>query len=217
MNPKLKSFARAIKRNVPFILVVFGIIGFRTGYADWSPVPTGSMEPTIVPGDYIWVDKTAFGPSLPIVNVRLFSWGTPERGDIITFVPPHTDELYVKRVIGVPGDVVRFDDRDVFVNGERLQTVYAPAAGGAMLGTERIGDRLHHVLLSTPRTMPSIREPIEVPEGRYFVMGDHRDDSLDSRAWGFVEADRIMGRATHVAVSFGAERPLRERFAQRLR
>lgn len=208
---------RAIRNNLPLILLVLGMVTFRTGYADWSHIPSGSMEPTLYEGDYVWIDKTAFGPSVPFANVRLLSWGTPQRGDVITFVPPHTDDLYVKRVIGLPGDVVFFDDRDIVVNGERLHTEYDGDGSTLTHGEAQIGDAAHAVQLSGGRRMPSLREPVTVPARRYFVLGDHRDSSLDSRAWGFVDEDRIMGRVTHVAVSFSRQRPARERFAQPVR
>jgi len=79
---------------------------FRTAVADWSYVPSGSMEPTLFAGDYLWVDKTRYGPTLPLLNTRLVSWNQPERGDVVTFIPPHRDQLFVKHVIAVPGDRV---------------------------------------------------------------------------------------------------------------
>jgi signal peptidase I len=208
---------RLLRNNLPLVLLVLGVLSFRTGYADWSHIPSGSMEPTFFAGDYIWIDKTAFGPTVPFANVRLLSWGGPERGDIVTFVPPHTDELYIKRVIGLPGDQIFFDDRDLYVNGERLQTVYDGDRSGPALGTEHIGDRSYRLQLSGRGRMATLREPVTVPERHYFVLGDHRDNSSDSREWGFVDEDRIMGRVTHIAVSFAAERTGRERFAHRVR
>lgn len=209
IESKVWSFMR---RNLSIVLIVAGVAAFRTAFADWSSIPSGSMEPTFLPGDYVWIDKLAYGPSVPFANIRLATWGTPERGDIITFVPPHTDELYIKRVIGVPGDRIRIAGAEIHVNGERLPASLRAAPNGRRIGIETIDGEAHRLQYSTDRTLPSFRE-FTVPAKRYFVLGDHRDDSVDSRAWGFVEADHIMGRVRHVAVSFSSERPLRERIA----
>jgi signal peptidase I len=154
--PKLVTIFREYRS---FLLFLALIMVFRTGYADWSPVPTSSMEPTIYPGDVVWVDKTAYGPSLPFVNKRVFTWAHPERGDIVTLIPPHADVLYVKRVIGLPGD-----------------------------------------------TLHSEGNTITVPAGKLFVMGDFRNNSEDSRYWGFADESSVMGKVTAIALSIADER-----------
>ncbi len=190
---------------------------FRTALADWSYVPSGSMEPTLFAGDYLWVDKTRYGPALPILNTRIANWSQPERGDVVTFVPPHRDDLFVKRIIAVPGDRVRVAGRDIFVNGEKLAVEYPARSAWPIIGEERIGERTHLVQLSSDRHQPVFRDEFVVPQRRYFVLGDHRDNSADSRFWGFVEEDRIMGRVTHVGWSLSERRPLNQRFAHRIR
>ncbi|WP_457673266.1 signal peptidase I [Thiolapillus sp.] len=197
----------------PFLLFFVFLLAFRTGIADWSPIPSGSMEPTLFPGDVVWIDKMAFGPSIPILNRKLASWGHPQRGDIITFVPPHTDQLYVKRVIGVPGDRIRMEGMDIYVNGARLARQLAPAGDGYLRGTERIDDRTHGIQLTPGLPVPWIGRTIRVPEGKYFVLGDHRNNSADSRFWGFVDEEKIMGRVTAVALSVSPRRPLLSRIA----
>ncbi|HHH36093.1 MAG TPA: signal peptidase I [Gammaproteobacteria bacterium] len=200
------SFTKLLRDYRPLLVFAVLLVSFRTTIADWSPIPSGSMEPTLFPGDVVWIDKTAFGPSIPIINKKLLSWGHPERGDIITFVPPHTDQLYVKRVIGLPGDSIRIDGMDVYVNGSRLLQQPTSAGDDYLLGTENIDGRNHGIQLTRGLPVPWIGRTIQVPEGKYFVMGDHRNNSADSRFWGFVDEDKIMGRVTAVALSISPRR-----------
>lgn len=200
---KLKALLREYR---PFLLFLFLVMFFRTGYADWSPVPSGSMEPTIHPGDVLWIDKTSYGPSLPFLNKRLFSWGQPERGDIITFVPPHEDSLYVKRVMAIPGDSIRVEGNRIYVNGHQLEQSLIESNEMAIVGTERIGESEHAFKLTRNKELAYFGETVVVPEGKLFVMGDHRNFSADSRAWGFVDANRVMGKVAAVAISFSSER-----------
>ena len=189
-----------------FLLFLLLIMVFRTGYADWSPVPTSSMEPTIYPGDVVWIDKTAYGPSLPFLNKRLLTWGEPARGDVITLIPPHEDVLYVKRVIGLPGDTLRIDGNAIEVNGKLLEQGIVEQRDDAILGVETIGGAEHAFKLSTERGVPYVGETITVPPGKLFVMGDFRNNSADSRYWGFVDERNVMGKVTAIAVSIADER-----------
>ncbi|WP_413665612.1 signal peptidase I [Microbulbifer sp. CNSA002] len=200
------SFKGAVRNNRGAILFLFLMYFFKSAYADWSPVPSGSMEPTIHPGDFLWVDKTSYGPSLFFFNKQVAQWGNPSRGDVITFLPPHTDQLYVKRVIGVPGDSLRIEGANVFVNGAQLEYHLESGVGSDILGREVIDGREHQFKLSGNKKLPYIGKTIEIPEGKYFVMGDHRNDSLDSRYWGLVDRDRVMGKVTSLAFSFSKER-----------
>jgi len=209
---KFTRCSRILKNNLSIFIVIFGILFFRTAVADWSYVPSGSMEPTLYEGDYVWIDKTSYGPSIPLLNFRLGSFGEPERGDIITFVPPHTDDLFVKRVIGVPGDKIRIDRPHVFINGEQLELRFSTDTKRITIGQEKIYDIEHLIQLSGDIGLPRYNKTIVVPDSRYFVMGDHRNNSVDSRYWGFVEENQIMGKVTHVALSFSDRRPRSNRF-----
>lgn len=195
-----------IREYRAFLLFLFLLMFFRTAYADWSPVPSGSMEPTIHPGDVLWVDKTSFGPSLPFLNKRLVTWGHPERGDIITFIPPHEDQLYVKRVMAVPGDSIRIEANAIYINGLRLEQSVRESSDDRIVGIENLAGKLHAFQISTDRSIRYFGRTITVPEGKYFVMGDHRNDSVDSRAWGFVDEGNVMGKVSSVAVSFSGQR-----------
>lgn len=207
------SIKKLIKSNRGFLLFLFLIFFFRTAYADWSPVPSGSMEPTIFPGDYLWVDKTSFGPTLPFFNKQVITWSRPTRGDIITFVPPHTDNLFVKRVVAVPGDTIRVEGVKVYINGEQIEQQLAEVTDTAVIGKEVLEGKEHRIKLSKDKEIPYIGKDINIPEGKYFVMGDHRNNSADSRYWGFVDQERIMGKVTSIALSFSKERKLFERVA----
>jgi signal peptidase I len=180
-----------IREYRSFLLFLALIMVFRTGYADWSPVPTSSMEPTIYPGDVVWVDKTAYGPSLPFLNKRVFTWGHPERGDIVTLIPPHEDVLYVKRVIGLPGDTLHIEGNSITVNGARLDQALVEHGVDAVLGTEAIAGKVHAFKLSTERGIAYFGETITVPPGKLFVMGDFRNNSSDSRYWGFADESHV--------------------------
>ncbi|RUO29564.1 signal peptidase I [Aliidiomarina soli] len=207
---KVKSVVKGYKS---FLLVIFLMLFFRTAYADWSHVPTSSMEPTILPGDVIWIDKTSFGPSLPYFNKRLFTWDQPERGDIITFIPPHEDVLYVKRVMGVPGDSLYIEDNTIYINNHRLEQSVTHSTDDIILGTETLFEAEHAFKVIKGRSFPPSGRRVVVPDGKLFVMGDYRNNSVDSRAWGFVDENRVMGKVSSVAVSFSGERERLARLA----
>lgn len=205
---KLKTF---IRNNQLFLIFLIFYAFFRTAYADWSPVPTGSMEPTLLPGDVVWIDKTSFGPTVPFINKQVITWGRPARGDVITFVPPHTDQLYVKRVMAIPGDTILIQGMQIYINGVQLEQELLFGSNDAIFGMEYIDGKRHSFKLSKNVDAPYITQSVTLPEGKYFVMGDHRNNSADSRFWGFVSQENIMGKVTSIAVSFS---PKREPFSR---
>ena len=170
------------------------VLLLRIGVAEANFVPTGSMQPTIGVIDVLAVDKTAFGLKLPLRDDLLLQWGTPERGDIVTFDPSHTDDTLIKRVIGLPGDVIETRGGFLFLNGQRL---------GHLRSDGLIAENLngHHYL--TTRARPRDFAPVTVPAGHLFVMGDNRANSADSRYFGFLPMQRLRGRA--VARLFSTE------------
>lgn len=189
-------------------------------------IPSGSMMPTLIPGDLILVNKLAYGLRLPVTGTRLLGGGLPERGDVIVFHHPLDRRMiYIKRVIGLPGDEVVYLDKRLVVNGERMRQ--SRPRGRALPGekekwltmrAEQIGSRTHRILLD-PKVTPEVK-PVQgvsagdacrysargivcqVPAGSYFVMGDNRDNSLDSRYWGFVPEKNIVGRAFLIWANF---------------
>ncbi|RUO26561.1 signal peptidase I [Aliidiomarina minuta] len=200
---KIKLFFKGYKSLLVLILLM---MFFRTAYADWSHVPTSSMEPTILPGDVLWINKTSFGPSLPFFNKRLFTWKHPERGDIITFIPPHEDILHVKRVIGVPGDTLHIEGNAIYINGLRMEQSVTESSEDILLGIEDLLGSPHAFKVNRNRSIPYFGRTLVVPEGKLFVMGDFRNNSVDSRAWGFVDENRVTGKVSTVAVSFSRQR-----------
>ncbi|MDQ2078425.1 signal peptidase I [Marinimicrobium sp. ABcell2] len=202
----MTRFKSALQNNKGLILFLVFYLCARTGYADWSPVPSDSMEPTIYSGDVLLVNKTAYGPTLPFLNIKLMNWGAPERGDVITFVPPHTSTLFVKRVIGVPGDSLVIEDGRVFVNGQSFAYAENDRASDRLVFSETHGDVSYAIQYSKARPVSGASVNIAIPEGKYFVMGDHRNNSADSRYWGLVDESNVMGKVNRLAVSFSGER-----------
>jgi signal peptidase I len=206
------------------LLIFFGLmLCFRSAVADWMYVPSGSMNPTIVEGDRILVDKEAYGWRIPFTTKRLTRGSDPQRGDIVIFASPEDGMTLVKRVIGLPGDTVELRDEHLFING--APTEYAaivdstadaelPRATSAQhheYFDESLGSRKHAIMLLPQRSADRSFGPVLVPAGQYLVLGDSRDNSKDSRYIGFVPRTSIVGRAFAVAYSLDADRWYRPR------
>jgi signal peptidase I len=205
---RLGRFWRWIR---PIVVVVVVLSAMRSSLADWNDVPTGSMNPSILEGDRVFVNKLAYDLKVPFTQWRLARWSLPRRGDIVVFESPADGKRLIKRVVGLPGDTVEMRDDRLTLNGQALSYDFdLPTAGESQAtapptrplpGREDLGGRTHPI-----QVVPGIRAmrsfgPLVVPPGRYFVMGDNRDNSFDSRFFGTVEADRIEGRAVGVALS----------------
>lgn len=198
-EPIIVEYAKAF---FPVLLLVFVL---RSFIVEPFRIPSGSMLPNLFIGDFILVNKFSYGARLPIVHTKLFGDSIPERGDVIVFRFPHDEKVnFIKRVVGTPGDVIVYDKKQLTINGEVIplseQAQYTFDQPGkkhlrATRFSEELGDSVHDVLIDT--TSNSNRQPPEyrVPEGHYFVMGDNRDQSNDSRFWGFVPDKNVVGRA----------------------
>lgn len=187
-------------------LLLFFLI--RTFVVEAFRIPTGSMENTLLVGDFLLVNKAVYGAELPGTEVHLPAFDEPERGDVIVFVPPHEpDKNYVKRLVGLPGDTLMMQDKVLFLNGEPQDEPY-------VIHTDPRGDvfiptMMWQVDYLVPGVEPSgyrpTRDnwgPLIVPSGKYFMMGDNRDDSEDSRYWGFADGAAIKGRPLFIYYSF---------------
>jgi signal peptidase I len=196
-----------------FILFIAIMLVFRSAIADWNQVPTGSMLPTILVGDRIVVDKLAYDLRIPFTLTRLARWHEPERGDVVTFPSPADEQLLVKRIVGIPGDVVSMKDNVLTINGERAAYT---AVEDAELPPDSVRDPFryrffHESILGSDRMImlhearyASSRSsfgPVTVPQGEYLMLGDNRDNSQDSRYIGLISRDRILGRAETIAFS----------------
>jgi signal peptidase I len=197
-----------------FILFfAFVVIPVKSTLADINWVPTGSMNPTIVEGDMVFVNKLAYDLRLPLTLHSLDHRADPTRGDITVLFSPQDGTRLVKRVIGTPGDEIQLVNNVLFINGKRASysrlsadessDVQEQLRRVAVFAEEDLGDHVHSVM-----AIPSIHSdkrsfgPITIPEDCYFVMGDNRDNSLDSRSYGVVDRKQFVGKATGVVVSF---------------
>jgi|TARA_Y100001933_G_scaffold8761_2_gene7841 signal peptidase I len=197
-----------------FVAFVAVMLVFRSAVADWNHVPSGSMEPSILVGDRIVVDKLAYGLRVPFTHLRLASWNAPHRGDVVTFTSPEDGRLMVKRVIAVPGDRVSMHRNHLTVNG--VSARYAPVADtrvpiavpeGFVLYRESLlgSERVVMVREDQAATFAGSFRTVVVPEGQYLMLGDNRDRSRDSRMIGFVPREYVLGRARSVAFSLDYE------------
>ncbi len=183
-----------LRENVEAVLIAILLALFiRSFVVQAFKIPSGSMKPTLQIGDHILVNKFTYGVDLPFTDITIIPGGQPERGDIIVFeYPVEPDKDFIKRVIGVPGDVVEIKNKDVYVNGERLEQGYT-------MHTE------NHIIPGE-KTKRDNFGPVTVPENEYFVLGDNRDNSYDSRFWGFVEDRALKGEAFIIYWSWDKER-----------
>lgn len=204
-----------LKQARSIALVVLIVLSFRSSVADWNDVPTGSMKPNILEGDRIYVNKLAYDFKVPFTTWHLAEWEDPKRGEVVVFFSPADGIRLVKRVIGVPGDVVELRNNRLLINGKaaayepvaaELQKEIARQMGidgeGKEFSYELMSDQKHPMMLNPmgPSKKSSFG-PFTVPPGKYFMMGDNRDNSTDSRFYGPVDRSLIAGRASRVVVS----------------
>jgi len=161
-------------------------------------IPSKSMVPTLKVGDFILVSKWNYGIRLPVVRTKLFDVDTPKRGDVIVFFPPHETRYFIKRLVGLPGDKISVINGILYVNNEAMSqesSLVEPGAPRSQVMIENL-DGVEHVIQNrvTPSRLSQNFSTV-VPQGHYFMMGDNRDNSSDSRVWGPVPEDRIVGKA----------------------
>ena len=197
-------------RGVLVFIVCLGL--FRTAIADWNPVPTGSMRPTILEGDVVLVNRLAYDLKVPLTNISLAHLGDPERGDIVTFSSPKDGTRLIKRLVALPGDTVQLRDNRLFINGQPaaysdVSEVREPVGMGRYVDATRVTESLngsHRSVQFLPvLDAKSNYGPVVVPPDQFFMMGDNRDNSEDSRYWGFVDDKLMVGKAFFVWMNFG--------------
>ncbi len=201
-EPVLVEYARS------FFPVLLLVLLLRSFLFEPFRIPSASMMPTLLEGDFIFVNKYAYGLRLPVINTRIVEVGDPERGDVVVFrLPSEPSVNYIKRIVGLPGDIVEYDARAkrLTINGEPVEMERLgeyEEDPGMIIAREMLGDDYHELLLASKGAGPG--GTYRVPEGFYFMMGDNRDNSQDSRfdIVGLVPEDNLVGRAVRIWMSW---------------
>ncbi len=205
------NIKQSVRSNFPFILFVVLLFSFRSSVADWYYVPTGSMEPTIYVGDRVIVDKSAYTLEIPFTDVVLAKTGAVNRGDIVIINSHAADTRLIKRVVAVEGDRVRLEENRLSINGEKASV----EAKGSSLFLENILGHTRTIALNPLPSPAKSFNAVTVPKGHVLAIGDNRNNSVDSRYYGFIPVEEIQGKANYVAFSLDTEDmylPRKERF-----
>ncbi|MGC2969009.1 signal peptidase I [Paraburkholderia aspalathi] len=216
----MRMLGKLWRDNKSLVAFLFLMVLFRSAVADWNVVPSGSMLPTIREGDRIFVDKMAYDLRVPLTHITIAHLHDPQRGDIVTIDSSAAHELIVKRLIGLPGDSVAMRDNVLYVNGVRadyqplkLKPLPGDATSPGDYLTERFDGVTHTVRLAPDAPSPrNSFGPVVVPQGEYLMLGDNRDNSADSRYFGFFPRKELMGRTRHVAYSLDPDDYYKPRF-----
>ena len=231
----LRLFIRNNRGFIAFLLA-FGLI--RTAVADYNPVPSGSMHPTILEGDVVLINRLAYDLKIPLTDIAVSHLGDPQRGDIVTFYSPKDRTRLIKRVIGLPGDTVAMHNKHVLINEQPASYValdvttekvgagheipalrLSEKLGDEYIGAKYIGDRPHRVQWLSGISSVDNFGPIIIPADQYLMLGDNRDNSADSRYIGLVPRSLLIGRAERILVSAAITEnwmPRVERFGESL-
>jgi signal peptidase I len=216
-----------VRANKGFLLFMFLFGVFRTAVADWNPIPSASMRPNLLEGDVVLVNRLAYDIKVPLTDVVVTRLGDPQRGDVVTFSAPDGTHM-IKRVVALPGDVVELRNERLYINGEGASYALRDEALEAFADAHTPALRLDETVAGSTRriqVMPDVDAarnfgPVTVPRDAFLMLGDSRDNSVDSRYYGFVPRHRLIGRAERVLVSAdigGNWMPRTERFGQSLR
>ena len=186
--PVWADLSRSMFPVLAFVLVL------RSFIVEPFQIPSGSMIPTLKIGDFILVNKFSYGLRLPVINTKIVPLGEPQRGDVVVFKYPNDPSInYIKRLVGLPGDVIAYRNKTVYVNGMIQQQEFIANLPPDNLVSENLTG-IEHQIYITP-TLGGVEGEWTVPAGKYFVMGDNRDNSNDSRYWGFVPDSLMVGKA----------------------
>lgn len=206
----MKNLLHTLKANRGFLLFLLSFALFRTAVADWNPIPSASMRPTLLEGDVVLVNRLAYDLKLPLTDVVLLPLGEPRRGDVVTFSSPAGGTRLIKRIVGLPGDRIAVRDGVLVLNGQPLaprdvqrrgETLAPGWVVDALRATEDLGGHAHAVQHLPGLAVRRDFAETMVPAGHYFMLGDNRDNSEDSRFIGTVPREKLIGRAHRVLVS----------------
>lgn len=206
-----------LKRHRGVLLFIALMIVFRSSFADWNDVPSTSMNPTIVVGDRIWVNKLAYDFKLPLTNVTVMRLGEPARGDVVVFKSEAADTRLVKRLVGLPGDVVEMRGNRLLLNGVEARYEDALDGEGGVSMREVTADNTRRTIRADRPNRVQNFGPVTVPPEHYLMLGDNRDNSADSRVYGFVPRSELVGRASTVVFSLDYDNWLKPRADRFLR
>jgi signal peptidase I len=189
-----------VEYSISFFPVLAIVLVLRSFLFEPFQIPTGSMIPTLAVGDFILVNKFSYGIRLPVVGTKIVDIAEPKNGEVMVFIPPHQDVYFIKRVVGIPGDTIRYQDKALYINGKRQNQTFVaqipPVNPRVLQYREKLGN-VEHLIQRNPYRETSVDEWV-IPEGHYFMMGDNRDQSSDSRYWGLVSEHNIVGRAVAI-------------------
>lgn len=201
---------RIIEYSRSFFPVFFIVLLLRSFLIEPFRIPSGSLEPTLLVGDFLAVNKFAYGLRVPVWEKKVLPIKNPKRGDIAVFRwPPDPRYDYIKRVIGVPGDKVSYHNKILTINGKLMQQTFVDyttdeSSGKAVAKYRENLNGIEHDIYVRPDVLPEDFD-LEVPAGQYFMMGDNRDDSADSRFWGFVDDSYLRGKASFIWMSWNSK------------
>ena len=189
-----------VEYSISFFPVLAIVLVLRSFLFEPFQIPTGSMIPTLAVGDFILVNKFTYGIRLPVVGTKIVDIAEPKNGEVMVFIPPHQDEYFIKRVVGIPGDKVRYQDKTLYINDKRQAQTFLlqipPVNPRVLQYREKLGE-VDHLIQRNSFRETSVDEWV-IPEGHYFMMGDNRDQSSDSRYWGLVSEHNIVGKAVAI-------------------
>ena len=202
-DPVIVEYAKS------FFPIILAVLVVRSFLVEPFRIPSASMVPTLHIGDFILVNKYNYGVRLPVINTKVIDISKPERGDVVVFrYPPQPEIDYIKRVVGLPGDRVEYRDKTIYINGQVMKQT-GREKGTDLLGivpiknevlSEQLGDKNHDIAIAPGRQRVLVDHLI--PDGEYFVMGDNRDNSSDSRFWGTVPEQNLVGKAFYIWMSW---------------
>lgn len=218
LSQRMRGYLKVFwKENRQFFALLFCIVFFKSAIADLSSISGASMLPTLLDGDKVWVNKLAYDVKIPFTEISLAEVSDPRRGDIVIIDSKVADKRLVKRIVGIPGDTVYMQNNALVINGVAANYDVLEREGNSVIIEEHLPDRSHQARLGRGFLNRSGRSygPTVVPDDQYFVLGDNRDNSADSRTYSFVPREEIIGRSSSVVFSLDSDNrylPRGERF-----
>jgi len=203
--------------NRKFLIILVSIVCFKSAVADLNSISGRSMQPNLLDGDKVWVNKVAYDVRLPFTDLTLLSWAQPGRGDIVIIDSDAAGKRLVKRIIGLPGDSVYMRNDLLVLNGEIANYQVLDTLESSVIIVEQLEALAYQAVVSSEPEQRASRSygPVQVPTGHYFVLGDNRNNSADSRLYSFIPREQIIGRSSSVVFSLDRDqnfRPRSERF-----